>query len=366
MPVLPFARGVSLRSPWWRRLPLLALLLLVPAVAAAQTYPQSTLIPKGDFADLVDGVFWTTMWWGLLVFVLVEGALLFVIFRYRGRPDDPEPEQVHGNTMAEILWTAIPAVILAMIAVPTVRAIFKTYEQPTGDILKVEVVGHQWWWEFRYPELGLTTANELHVPRGKAVSLKMTTTDVLHSWWSPQFAAKRDVFPNRSTTLWFSARETGNWSGQCAEFCGIQHGRMGFRVIVDEPAEYDRFIGTLRASAAPPVRADSTGLQVTKLGAQAPGVAPDPLLAEGEKLFTNKGCIGCHSLNAAKPVGIGPNLAGIGSRTYLAAGWLENTDANLARWIREPQAVKEGVLMPNLGVTEPEAKALVAYLRSHK
>src|SRR4029453_3875796 len=185
---------------------------LVVVVGHAQSvqYPQSTLHPRGDFALMVDKLFRTTLFWATIVFVLTEGALLFVIFKFRGKPDDPEPKQVHGNTMVEVIWTAIPALVLAMIAVPTVRTIFRTYEIPKGaDVLKVGAIGPKGGGGFRSPPLGLTTANELHVPVGRTVSLKMVTQDVLHSFWIPQLAAKRDIFPNRSTTLWFKAEEAG-------------------------------------------------------------------------------------------------------------------------------------------------------------
>lgn len=361
---------------------LLLLTLFVVVVGSAQTvqYPQSTLHPRGDFALMVDKLFRTTLFWATLVFVLTEFALVFVIFKFRGKPDDPEPKQVHGNTMVEVIWTAIPALVLAMIAVPTVRTIFRTYEIPKGDgVLQVEVIGHQWWWEFRYPQLGLTTANELHVPVGKTVSLKMVTQDVLHSFWIPQLAAKRDIFSNRSTTLWFKAEEAGDYPGQCAEFCGIQHGRMAFQVIAESPAEFDVYVGRMQATAVPAApaapaaptvdsttaakpTAAATSLNTTTLAAT---VSADPDTVAGSQLFMMKGCIGCHSLNATVPMGIGPNLAGIGQRRFIAAGWLENTDANLAKWIQHPQTVKHGVLMPDLGVTDAEAQSLVAYLRQH-
>jgi cytochrome c oxidase subunit 2 len=324
-------------------------MVFVVVVGSAQStsFPQSTLYPKGDFAHLVDKLFRTTLFWAILVFVLVEFALIVVIFKFRGKPDDPEPKQVHGNTMVEVIWTAIPALVLAMIAVPTVRTIFRTYEVPRGDgVLQVEVIGHQWWWEFRYPELGLTTANELHVPVGRTVALKMVTQDVLHSFWIPQLAAKRDIFSNRSTTLWFKAEEAGDYPGQCAEFCGLEHARMAFQVIAVAPEAFDGYIARLQSS-----------------GARAAAAVPDT--TAGAQLFMMKGCIGCHSLDATKPMGIGPNLAGIGSRRYIAAGWLEDTDANLARWIQHPQSVKPGVVMPELGLTDAEAQVLVAYLRQH-
>ena len=373
-----------------RRLSWLAPLLAVVLVAAcAQDFPQTTLAPKGDLARIEDGVFFETVKWATLVFVLVEGALIYAIFRFRGKPGDAEPEQIHGNTVVEVIWTVIPALILAMIAVPTVKAIFKENETPKGDVLTVEVVGHQWWWEFRYPEFNLTTANELHVPVGRTVSLKMGAYDVVHSFWLPQFAGKRDVFPNRETRLWFTAEEAGEYTGQCAEFCGIQHGRMAFRLVAQPAVEFTRWVDHMKSITMQPaatssgpadsVRTSSAGAGVQQQAAapapQAPdsakaqtGQAQDPLVAQGQKLFLMKGCVGCHSLvalNAPKGL-LGPNLANVGARTYIAAGTLPNNDENLAHWIRFPQEVKHGVLMPNLGVTEDEAKALVAFLRTHR
>ena len=202
--------------------------------------PQSTLTPKGDYAEMVDKLFRTTLWLATLVFIVVEAGLLWAIFKFRGKPDDAEPKQVHGSTTVEIIWTVIPALVLAVVAVPTVQTIFETAKVPAASPdgqapLRVDVVGHQWWWEFRYPELGITTANQLHVPVGRTVDLRMKTVDVLHSFWIPQFAGKRDVFPNRETRLWFTAKETGAFPGACAEFCGIQHGRMDFYVMVNTP-----------------------------------------------------------------------------------------------------------------------------------
>jgi cytochrome c oxidase subunit 2 len=325
--------------------------------------------------------------------VLVEGALLYAIFRFRGRPDDPEPRQVHGNTTIEIIWTVIPALILAAIAVPTVRGVFQTSATPTGDVLKVEVVGHQWWWEFRYPDLNLTTANEVHIPVGQTVSLHLGSGDVVHSFWPPRFAGKRDVFPNRETRLWFKAEQAGEYPGQCAEFCGIQHARMAFRVRAQTPEEFQAWVahmqtlGPKAAAAAPAadssVHTASAGARVQgpqqakspPQGAAAPDTAAagpaapsDPAYAAGEKLFLAKGCVGCHSLTAVNaPKGmVGPNLANVGARTYIAAGTLKNTDENLAHWIRDPQGIKKGVLMPNLGVSEQESRALAAYLRAHQ
>ena len=214
------------------------LLVVLTLAGCARDYPQTTLAPKGDFGQIVDHLFMTTVWWATAVFVLVEGALLYAIVKFRARPGAPEPEQTHGNTTVEIIWTIIPAAILAMIAVPTVKAIFQTAKEPGPEALQVEVIGHQWWWEFRYPDLKIVTANELHVPVGQTVNLRMTTVDVIHSFWLPTFAGKRDVFPKRFNNIWFKADTTGLFSGQCAEFCGVEHGRMAFRVVSQTPEEF--------------------------------------------------------------------------------------------------------------------------------
>ena len=371
----------------------LPLLVLVASACSPEHYPQTALRPLSDYARIGDDIQTTTFKWAIAVFVLVEGALLYAVFRFRGKPDDPEPRQVHGNTPVEIIWTVVPALILAAIAVPTVRGIFETNVTPKGDLLKIEVIGHQWWWEFRYPDVNVTTANEVHIPVGQTVSFHMSTADVVHSFWPPRFAGKRDVFPNRETRLWFKAEQAGEYPGQCAEFCGIEHGRMAFRVKAQTPEEFQAWIAhmqTLGPKQQAMVPADS--IQMASAGAKlqpaqdsaqrgakpaaakdsaaAPQAAApaDPAYAAGEKLFMAKGCVGCHSLQAVNaPKGmIGPNLANVGARSYIGAGSFQNTDENLSRWIRDPQAMKKGVLMPNLGVTPDEAKSLVAFLRAHK
>src|SRR6185295_16324730 len=218
-----------------------------------------------------------------------------------GKPNDPEPHQIHGNTTIEIIWTVIPALILAAIAVPTVKGIFETNATPPQAGLKVEVVGHQWWWEFRYPDYQVTTANELHIPVGQTVALHMSTMDVVHSFWPPRFAGKRDVFPNRETRLWFKAEQAGEYPGQCAEFCGIQHGRMAFRVRAQTPDEFQSWVahmqtlGAKPAAAAPadsvhtatagavvPAQAKQDAAQrATGKDSSAAGAAPDPAYAAG-------------------------------------------------------------------------------------
>ena len=365
-------------------LPALCVLALALVGCSRDQYPQTALLPLSDFARIGDSVQDQTFYWALGVFILVEGALLYSIFRFRGRPDDPEPSQIHGNTTIEIIWTLIPALILAAIAVPTVKGIFETNQTPPGA-MKIEVIGHQWWWEFRYPEAGVTTANEMYIPAGKTVELVINSADVVHSFWPPRFAGKRDVFPGRETRLWWKADSTGLYPGQCAEYCGIQHARMAFHVRSVTAEEFDTWLAHMKslgpkppAAAAGAPAAGGDSLRTASAGARVRAAAQDTAAASppaqgaeyaaGEKLFLTKGCMGCHSLQAANaPKGlIGPNLANVGSRAYIAAGWLANTDENLERWIREPQAVKKGVLMPNLGVTVEEARALRAYLRAHQ
>lgn len=344
---MPHPTGRRL-SPWVPALTLAALVLLVAACSPDQ-YPQTTLLPRADTAREEDHIFRLTLELATVVFILVEGALLLAIWKFRERPGASAPVQTHGNTTLEIVWTIIPAFILAMIAVPTVRTILKTATKPGPEALQVEVIGHQWWWEFRYPQLGITTAGELKVPVGRTVNLEMTTADVLHSFWLPAFAGKRDVFPNRYNNLWFKAEVAGNFPAQCVEFCGIQHGRMAYRIVSLEGTEFDAWAAGFNN---PPkdFSADS---------------AAGPLVRQGQALFTAKGCVGCHSMYPALPL-IGPNLHHIGSRSYVAAGTLKNTDENLAKWIKNPQAWKQGVLMPNLGLTDDEVQAVVAYLRANQ
>lgn len=344
------------------------LLLLVLAGCSSRDYPQTTLDPKTDFTSMIDDIFMTTVKWAVVVFVLVEGALVFAIFKFRGKPTDPEPKQTHGNTTVEIVWTIIPAVILALIAVPTIRGIFVTAEIPS-DAVRIEVLGHQWWWEFRYPDQKVVTANEMHVPSGKKIALFMSTADVLHSFWMPQLASKRDVFPRRATTLWFTAPEPGDFPGQCAEFCGIQHGRMGFRVIVDSPEDFDAWVATQQVGS-PMVNGGVVTPDSTR-PADTTAAVRDSLMAKGAALFTSAGCIGCHAMVGTPMAGqlgvMGPNLSHVGSRTTIVADLLTNTPENLANWLRDPQAVKPGALMKlPRKLTEDEIATLVAYLQAHK
>lgn len=389
------------RAPWQRFLPvgLLSFFLLgLVGCTDGSKYPQSSLHPKGDFSTLVDDVFMTTVWLALFVFIVVEAGLLWAIWKYRGKPGDARPKQIHGSTVVEIIWTIIPAVVLAFVAVPTVKTIFATARVPAAapgvqGPLKVEVVGHQWWWEFRYPEYGITTANQLHVPVGRTVDLRMKSVDVLHAFWIPQVAGKRDVFPNRETRLWFTALETGEFPGACTEFCGLQHARMDLYVMAQTPEDFAAWVETRKRdadSAAVPgtdtvavgttVATEDTASGTAVATSRSPAALPDsatqqaapalgdPRVAMGKALFRTKACVGCHSLSSMNQPKrtVGPNLAGIGTRKMIAGGWLLNTDENLKRWISKPQEVKPGVQMVVPPMTDAEADAIVAYLRTKR
>jgi cytochrome c oxidase subunit II len=358
-------RLLRLPRRWFLTPGLWCVLALALVAACSGPYPQSTLEPRGDFAQMVDSVFMKTVYLAGIVFVLVEGALLIALFKFRGKPSDADPKQIHGSTVVEIIWTIIPAVVLAIVAVPTVQTIMATAKVPTvspdGQApLKVEVIGHQWFWEFRYPELGITTANELHVPINRTVDLRMKSADVIHAFWVPQFAGKRDVFPNRETRLWFTAKVTGEFPGACAEFCGTEHGRMDFYLMVDSAAAFTAWVDRRHADST--VNYDGKPMHAADTMARS----SDSLVELGRKLYGTKACASCHSISSSHVLmAIGPNLAGIGTRKMIGAGWLPNTDANLIQWITHTQTVKPEVLMKlPIPVTDDEAKALVAYLRT--
>jgi cytochrome c oxidase subunit 2 len=346
--------------------------LVLVAAGCGENYPQSTLVPRSDITRMIDSLFRTTFWWATAVFVLVEGALIYAIWRFRAKPNDPEPVQNHGNTTLEVIWTVIPAIILVVIAVPTVKTIFKTSLPASNPQVEIDVIGHQWWWEFKYPKLGVVTANEMVVPVGKMIGLRMWSADVLHSFWSPQLASKRDVFPvftgvtkyPKINPLWFTADTTGDYSGQCAELCGIQHGRMGLRVQVLSQADFDRWVAGQRL-----------GSPLVNAGKVEPAVdsawKADPVYTKGQAAFMAGGCISCHAMVGTPLAGAltlrGPNLSHVGGRTTIGANMYENTPTNLASWLRDPQGMKKGshMILPR-PLTESEIESLVAYLRMHK
>src|SRR3954462_3779472 len=214
--------------------------------------PTSVFTRHTDFNRDVGYLFNILIWLGSAVFVFVEAILLYAIFRYRRRSDNDRPEHVHGNTTLEILWTAIPALILAFIAVPTVRTIFKTQAKASADALQVEVVGHQWWWEFRYPQYNITTANELYLPVGRKVAFTLKSNAVIHSFWIPQLGGKRDVITNHPNYLWFTPDSVGEqaWNGMCVEYCGSSHANMRFKAFTVTAANFESWAAHQATPAA--------------------------------------------------------------------------------------------------------------------
>lgn len=254
---------------------MLAVLVLTLA-ACSQDYPNSTFHTNTEFNAAIDHLWNRLLFLGTLVFVLIEGLLIYAVFRYRRRENSPAPKQVHGNATLEILWTAIPALILVFIAVPTVRTIFQTQAKAAPGSLQVEVIGHQWWWEFRYPELGITTANELYIPVGRTVNFELKTHDVLHSFWIPHLGGKRDLISNRTNYLWFTADSsmaTKVQNGFCAEFCGESHANMKFRVFTVSPEQFESWAAHQQTPAAFGATMPAAGSPGAAGAAPAAGVA---------------------------------------------------------------------------------------------
>ena len=225
----------------WRAAAALAALAALGALGACG--PNSIFTHNTETNSDVTGLHYRLFVLGTIVFLFVEALLLYVILKFRRKPGQAEPRHVHGNTTLEVLWTAIPAVILIFIAVPTVRTIFRTQAKARPGALQVEVIGHQWWWEFRYPEYNITTANELYIPTGRTVNFSLKTADVLHSFWIPGLSGKRDLIANHTNFLWFTPDSTQlpgakSFYGNCAEYCGASHANMKFRVYTVTPAQF--------------------------------------------------------------------------------------------------------------------------------
>ena len=346
--------------------------LAIAAVSCNEAHPNTTLVPHSDFGREIDFLWDRLLLLGTIVFVLVEGALIFIVIKYRRRENQPTPPQTHGSTKLEITWTLIPAVILVFIAVPTVRTIFITQAQAAPGSLNIDVTGHQWWWEFRYPEYGVTTANEIYLPVGRTVNFRLRSADVIHSFWTPQLGGKRDVIPNRTNYLWYtpdSSTASSVWNGFCAEYCGASHANMRFRVFTVTPQQFASWIAgekmPARFGAVGPAAPAGYIFPRQQIPDYAVPHAPIPSGLEftpgltgnaqrGLQVFSGAACIGCHSVagNPAAMGTLGPNLTHIGSRSTIAAGRFPNAAAYLALWIKNARAMKPEVLMPTLGVDE--------------
>jgi cytochrome c oxidase subunit 2 len=326
----------------------LALTIASPALAQGNT-PPSTLNPAGPNSAAIADLFNIVLIIATVVFVVVEGLILISAFRFRRRSKDTsEPTQVHGNTKAEIAWTILPALIVVTLFVMALQTQQTLDAKPAAaaEQMTVKVIGHQFWWEYQYPDLGITTATDLVIPTGKVVNLELSSVDVIHSFWIPQLNGKTDAFPNHVNFTWIQANTPGVYYGQCAELCGASHANMRAVVVAKTPEEFEQWVKEQQAPAAEPT---------------------DALAQQGQLVFSAGACIGCHAIAGTAANGkTGPDLTHVGSRTSLAGGMLTNTEGNLRRWLANPPALKPGSIMPNLNLTRTEIDALTAYLQSLK
>jgi cytochrome c oxidase subunit II len=286
------------------------------------------------------------------IFLIVAGLLVYTIVRYRHRPGDEasEPPQIYGSNQIELAWTVLPILIVFVLILVTSRTIADIQNRkPAADAVHATVIGHQWWWEIRYPELGVVTANELHVPASsennrEPTFLKLESADVAHSFWVPQLAGKTDLIPNRQNRMWIEPTQPGTYLGNCAEYCGTQHARMLIRVIVHPPGEFERWVTEQKRAAS-----------------------EDSSTQEGRKIFFANSCVSCHTIRGTSAQGVfGPDLTHLMSRETLASGATPNTPAMLRAWVSDPQKLKVGCLMPNMQLDAQQVDQVVAYLQTLK
>ncbi|MCB9419886.1 MAG: cytochrome c oxidase subunit II [Ardenticatenaceae bacterium] len=307
---------------------------------------SSPFNPNSPLASSITTLLFVTLIIGGIVFLIVLGPTLYSYIRFRARPgDDEEPYQNLGNTRLEVLWTVTPAVVLAALFGLTLLTMRRS-DPPVPDNAQPDLIvtGHQWWWEFQYPDSGIVTANEIHIPTGKRLLVQVTSADVIHNFWVPQLGRKVDATPGYTSHIWLEANKPGTYLGACNEYCGTQHAWMRIRVIADSPADFAAWEQSQQQVPVIPTTGDA---------------------AKGSQLFQSLTCSNCHNIDGtAANAHIGPDLTHLGSRETLAAGVLNNTPGDLAAWLGNPQAIKPGAHMPNLNLTPDEVHALVAYLES--
>ena len=331
----------------------LLLLLVFPTAALAQPDgPPSVLNPASPASAAIADLHNVVLLIAAGVFIIVEGLIVVAAFRFRRKPkDDGEPVQIHGNTRLEIAWTIAPALIVVSLFVLTLRAqqsIDVSAQSDDGSTpLTVQVVGHQWWWEFQYPELGVTTAGDMLIPAGRVVNLVVTSNDVIHSFWVPELNGKTDAIKGVTNRTFLKAEKPGEYFGQCAELCGASHANMRFVVTAVLPDEFSAWAAAQAKEAVDPA---------------------DPAAQAGQQVFLRAGCVGCHVIRGVpSAVGkVGPDLTHVSSRPYIAGGILTNTPQNQARWLANPPGIKAGSLMPNLNLAPADIESLVAYLQTLK
>jgi cytochrome c oxidase subunit 2 len=341
--------------------PALIVALVFLATACAAHAPQDYLRDlQGSGARKASNLFQPVFWIAAFVFFFVEGLIVFAAVKFRDRPGREEPKQIHGNSVLERTWTVIPAVILAVVAVPTVLTIFSVAAKPASNQVKIHVIAHQWWWEYQYEGVtpAVVTANEFVVPLNRPVYFTLDSVDVIHSFWVPKLAGKQDVVPGRTNTLEFTAYKTGEYYGQCTEYCSLSHANMRLRAIVMTQANYDAW---LKGQQAPPAAPQTTDAQ------------------QGQQIFMNNICITCHTIAGTNAQGqLGPNLTHFASRGTFAGSMFNNSAANVDRWIHETSLLKPGVIMPRFGcgqtntapytglkcITDDQIRLIVAYLET--
>jgi cytochrome c oxidase subunit 2 len=305
----------------------------IPSIFAPASTPAHSIFGLSMFVLTITGG----------IFLVVGGLLAFALVRFRARDDDDtsEPPQIYGSTQVELAWTVIPILIVVVLFLTTARIIFAIQDAPKPkDALDVTVVGHQFWWEFRYPSFGFVTANELHVPVGSATYLRLLSADVDHSFWVPQLAGKTDLIPNHPNETWMDPQYTGLYVGQCAQFCGVEHAKMLLRVYVETPQQFAEWVK----------------------GQQQPG-AQQEQAAAGRHIFETEACTNCHRIAGTAANGtFGPDLTHLMSRETIASGAAMNTPQDLHDWIQNPDHFKPGALMPAMQLDDQQIDQVVAYL----
>lgn len=323
--------------------PFLLLGLTAALAAGCSAQSPSTLSTASTNTTTISGLFYFIFWVAVVVFIIVETLLLYSVLRFHRKSDSEMPKQIHGDTRLEIAWTLAPAIVLAVVFVLTYQTLMAMASVPR-DSMQVKVTGHQWWWEVEYPDLGIVTANEIHIPVAQSAQFNLESKDVIHSFWIPELNGKTDLVPGKKNVNWIQPTKVGIYRAQCAEFCGAEHADMRFVVVVESKAEFDTWVTAQKQKA----------------------VASDTL-TKGMATFTQLNCFACHTIDGTTAQGkVGPNLTHFGSRKTIAAGVLDMNRANLRAWITNPQGIKPGVAMPTLAMTPEQADALTAMLESLK
>ena len=313
--------------------------LILSSCQASPTF----LNPSSPISNSEANLYKTILYMAVVVFILVEGALLLILVRDRKRSEDEQlPAQIHGNTRLEIIWTGIPILLVIALFIMTVKTINAVAAPLSSKSdLNLRVVGHRWWWEFDYPDLGIATANELHIPVGTTVQVDLQSVDVIHSFWVPQLSGKMDVVPGQDNTMWLTGEQVGEYFGQCAEFCGTQHALMRFKVFVDSQEDFDAWVKNQQKEAyQPQTEAEQAGYKVI-----------------------SGTCNTCHSIIPGEfdTDKVGPNLTHLFSRTTFAGGTYDLTEENLRSWLTDTQSMKPGNDM-EITLLPQEIDNLMAYL----